>query len=73
MRESEFWNALEQGFGSASGRSLASDLYLTSLDMTASEALRSGFEPIVVWHALIDEADAGESIRWIHRRPIKKN
>lgn len=73
MRESEFWNALERGFGPVSGRSLASDLHLTKFDMTATEALQAGFMPIEIWQALVDESGADESVRWIHRRPVKKS
>ena len=39
MNKSEFWNALEQVFGTALGRSLAHDLHLSKLGETAEEAL----------------------------------
>lgn len=72
MRHSEFWNALEQAFGSAAGHSLAQDLVLVPFDMTALEALDKGTSPVLVWNALIDEIGADEQTRWIYRRPVKK-
>ena len=72
MKESEFWNALEQVFTPALGRSLASDLYLPALGDTAAAALQEGVPPQRVWTALVDETDAGEAARWVHRQPRKR-
>ncbi len=73
MKQSEFWDALEQVFGPALGHSLAQDLYLPRLKGTAQEALESGLTPDTVWEALVEESDAGEEARWVHRRPLRKN
>ena len=72
MNKSEFWNALEQVFGTALGRSLAHDLHLSKLGETAEEALERGTKHDVIWHALIDETGMGEDARWVHRRAVKK-
>lgn len=72
MNKSEFWNALEQVFGTALGRSLAQDLHLSKLGCTAEDALEKGIKHDAIWHALIDETGMGEDARWVHRRPVKK-
>lgn len=72
MTESEFWNALEQVFGSALGHSLSRDLYLPQFEGSAADALKAGQKPDLVWEALVREADAGEEARWVHRRPTKR-
>ncbi len=71
MKDSEFWNALEQVFGSALGHSLVSDLYLPRFRDTAKGALAAGEKPDLVWEALVVEAGAPEEARWVHRRPLK--
>ena len=73
MTESEFWDALEKVFGSALGRSLASDLHLPALGGTASEALAAGAKPIEVWNELVDASGRGEDARWVHRRPARRS
>lgn len=72
MKQSEFWQALEQVFGSALGLSLVHDLYLPSLQDTAARSLADGVKPEVVWAALVEETGTGEEARWIHRRPGRK-
>ncbi len=72
MNQSEFWNALEQVYGPALGRSLVYDLYLPSLQMTANEALEKHTKVDVVWNALIVETGRGEEDLWVHRRPQRK-
>ena len=71
MKDSEFWNALEEVFGPTLGHSLASDLYLPPLKDTARAALASGVSPDLVWVALVGEAGAPEEARWTHRRPLE--
>lgn len=72
MKQSEFWDALEQVFGSALGHSLVNDLYLPSLGCTAAEAIDQGVSPDKVWESLVSEADAPEGARWIHRQAPKR-
>ncbi len=69
MTESEFWNALEQVFGTALGHSLTSDLYLRKFGWTACEALANGVEPDDVWAALVEESGVDPHARWVHRQP----
>lgn len=72
MTISEFWNNVDEVFGSCYGRSLVGDLYLPQLGTTASQALRRGVEPIVIWNALVDETEIGEDARWVHRQARAK-
>lgn len=58
MRLSDFWRLMDDEFGSAYSRVLASDLVLGSLGgRTAAEALRGGVEPKAVWLAVCDVQD----------------
>lgn len=66
MKHSEFYEAVEATFGSALGRSYVSDLYLSSLGGTASDALAVGVNPDQVWVRLCEETGR-EDARWIHR------
>lgn len=55
MRLSDFWRLMDDEFGSAYSRVLASDLVLGSLGgKTAEEALKGGIEPKSVWLAVCD-------------------
>ncbi|MCC3283966.1 MULTISPECIES: DUF3046 domain-containing protein [Arthrobacter] len=55
MRISDFWRLMDDEFGPAYSRVLASDLVLTGLGgKTASEALARGVEPKRVWLAVCD-------------------
>ena len=72
MLKSEFWNALDQVYGPALGRSLFQDLYLVPLKMSGREAMDAGVDVEVIWYALVDETGKGEEARWVHRRPKKK-
>lgn len=72
MLKSEFWNALDQIYGPALGRSLFQDLYLVPLKMSGREAMDAGVDVEVIWDALVDETGKGEEARWVHRRPKKK-
>lgn len=58
MRLSDFWRLMDDEFGPAYSRVLASDLVLGSLGgRTAAEALRGGIEPKAVWLAVCDVQD----------------
>ncbi|WP_067782460.1 DUF3046 domain-containing protein [Actinomyces vulturis] len=72
MKHSEFWNALDEVFGSAYGRSLAQDLVLSALGTTASEALDKGQSPRDVWHALADDMELSDAQRWVFREDRKE-
>jgi hypothetical protein len=55
MRLSDFWRLMDDEFGPAYSRVLASDLVLGSLGgKTAAEALSGGTEPKAVWLAVCD-------------------
>ncbi|MBD7995898.1 DUF3046 domain-containing protein [Arthrobacter sp. Sa2CUA1] len=55
MRISDFWRLMDDEFGPAYSRVLASDLVLTGLGgITASQALEKGVEPKRVWLAVCD-------------------
>ena len=65
MRESEFWQLVDDEFGRAYGRTVVRDLVLTDLaGRTAEQALAAG-EPVRdVWFALAAALDVPESRRW---------
>ncbi|MBI9115507.1 DUF3046 domain-containing protein [Sanguibacter suaedae] len=65
MRYREFWQLVDEVFGRAYGRTLASDQVLDALgSRTAAQAVEDGVEPRVVWHALCDAMDVPEPERW---------
>lgn len=67
MRISEFWANVDEAFGSARGRSLATDLTITALDSrTAAQAIDEGVEPQRVWEALVEQMDLPEKYRFWH-------
>lgn len=72
MRYREFGELVDEVFGPAYGRTLVRELVLPRLEgRTPAEALESGVEPRVVWHALCDALDVPDTQRWGHdtRRP----
>lgn len=65
MRESDFWQLVDEVFGRAYGRVLAREQVLPALDgRTPVAALEDGDEPRDVWHALCDALDVPDSERW---------
>ncbi|MDF2848499.1 MAG: hypothetical protein K0R97_2481, partial [Oerskovia sp.] len=53
VRYREFWQLVDEVFGSAYGRALTRDQVLGALgDRTAVQAIEDGVEPRHVWHAL---------------------
>ncbi|NJC21963.1 hypothetical protein BJ994_001039 [Arthrobacter pigmenti] len=50
MRISDFWRLMDDEFGPAYSRTLASTLHLAELkDRTPEDALRAGIDPKTVW------------------------
>ncbi|MBD5788141.1 DUF3046 domain-containing protein [Cellulosimicrobium terreum] len=67
MRYREFWDLVDEVFGDSLGRAFVREQVLTELgDRTGAQALESGVEPRVVWHALCDALDVPDSRRWGH-------
>ena len=65
MRNREFWELVDEVFGSAQGRALTAELVLGALgDRTALQALEDAVEPREVWHALCDALDVPEARRF---------
>lgn len=65
VRYREFWELVDEVFGRAYGRTLASDQVLSVLDdRTAEQAIEAGIEPRTVWHALCDAMDVPDRYRW---------
>lgn len=65
LREREFWELLEEVFGSSLGRSIAKDQCLQKLDgMNVCQALQAGIEPRVVWNVLCDHMGIPDNKRW---------
>ena len=73
MRLSDFWRLMDDEFGSAYSRVLASDLVLGSLGgKTAEEALEGGTEPKSVWLAVCDVQEVPPERRLGRDIPPKK-
>ena len=54
MRLTEFWRRLEESFGGAYARSLATDQTFAALNnRTIDEALSQGEEVVTVWRAVV--------------------
>lgn len=65
VRYREFWQLVDEVFGSAYGRALTRDQVLNALDdRTAVQALEDGVEPRYVWHALCDALEVPDAQRW---------
>ncbi|MEA5454548.1 DUF3046 domain-containing protein [Sinomonas sp. JGH33] len=72
MRHSDFWRLMEDEFGTAYARVLASTLVLTSVGgRTADEALKAGRAPREVWLAVCDMQDVPAERRLGRDRPLK--
>lgn len=70
MLYSEFWELMDQEFGSAYAGTLARDQVLGALgDRTAVQALDDGVDPREVWQALCDALDVPPERRWLDERP----
>lgn len=54
MRESHFWDLLEDEFGSANAGVIATSLELPGLRTTAKTALAHGIDPRTVWAAVCE-------------------
>lgn len=64
MRVSEFWILVDDEFGAAYGRSLATDHVLLALgERTPRQALDDGEEPRAIWLALCDAMDVPSARR----------
>jgi hypothetical protein len=57
VRLTEFWQRMDERFGTAYARSVAADYRLPLLGVTVDEALRDGVEAKEVWRAVCDEFD----------------
>ncbi|WP_422936175.1 DUF3046 domain-containing protein [Sinomonas sp. P47F7] len=72
MRHSDFWRFMEDEFGSAYARVLASTLVLTAAGgRTAVEALQAGQNPRTVWLAVCDMQDVPPDRRLGKDRPLR--
>jgi hypothetical protein len=63
MRLTDFWQRMDERFGVAYARSLASDYRLPLLGSTIDEALAAGVEAKVVWRAVCAEFEMPASLR----------
>jgi hypothetical protein len=56
MRLTEFWTKLEQAFGPAYARSVATDQSFAALgDRTINQAIAQGIETATIWRAVVAE------------------
>jgi DUF3046 family protein len=63
VRLSDFWNRMEQRFGSTYARSLAADYRLPTLGATVNEALARGDSTKSVWRAVCAEFEVSSTLR----------
>ena len=63
MRLTDFWARMEDQFGVAYARSLASDYRLSSLGATVDEAIARGDETKAIWRAVCEAFDLPASVR----------
>lgn len=65
MRMSEFWQLVDDEFGTGYGRTLVRDQVLQALgDRTGEQALAAGERPRTVWVALCEALDVPPQRRW---------
>ena len=65
VRHSEFWQLLDDEFGSAYARTVARDVVVDVLGgRTAEQALAAGVRPREVWGALCDAMEVPAERRW---------
>ncbi len=56
MRRTQFWERLEEAFGSSGARTFAQDHVLTRLrDRTVNQALEQGVDAKEIWNAVVAE------------------
>lgn len=55
MRLTDFWQRMDERFGSVYSRSVAADYRLPALGATVDEALEAGVEAKEVWRAVCAE------------------
>lgn len=73
MTHTEFWKVLRQVFPDGRAESIAQDLVLPQLgSLSCVEALKAGYQPIVVWKALIDLLGLPEKYEYLHRSNPRK-
>lgn len=64
---------MDEVFGPAYSRSLATDLVLADLGgRTVDQALSDGERPVLVWEAVCEATGQSEAVRWLHRAPAPK-
>lgn len=72
MRESQFWQLMEDEFGGSYAHVLAGELVISRFQLTAADALASGVRPREVWESICIQQDVPEERRWGKDRPPKK-
>lgn len=63
MRLTDFWQRMDERFGSAYARSVAADYCLPELGSTIDEALAGKVETRTVWRAVCAEFDMPAHLR----------
>ena len=63
MRFTEFWHRMDERFGAAYARSLASDYRLPELGSTIDDAIARGVETRVIWRAVCAEFEMPAHLR----------
>jgi hypothetical protein len=70
VRQSEFWQLMDDEFGAGYARTVARDQVMAALGgRTAEEALVARVPPRQVWFALCDLMEVPSARRWGRSRP----
>ncbi|MDO4664910.1 MAG: DUF3046 domain-containing protein [Actinomycetaceae bacterium] len=72
MRRSEFWDNVDQVYGSTYGRSLVADLALSPWYQSATQLLEQGEDPQKIWEALVEQTGIDPEMKWFHRFAKKR-
>ena len=56
MRLSQFWQLMEDEFGSGYAYVMAGQLVLTKFQLTAADALAQGVQPCEIWESVLHSA-----------------
>ncbi|MVT26200.1 DUF3046 domain-containing protein [Nesterenkonia alkaliphila] len=72
MRESRFWALMEGEFGGRYAHVLADQLVITSLQLTAKQALAAGVPARQVWEELCEQQDVPQERRLGKDNPPKR-
>lgn len=72
MRLSQFWQLMEDEFGSGYAYVMAGQLVLTKFQLTAADALAQGVQPREIWESICTQQDVPQERHWGRDLPPKR-